>query len=123
MGAPPKIPEGDKVDFDDIHRKRQEKDMMELNSLIEQHFIQMKKDEEELIALVARIDKRRMERAEQQRVRAEQDKERQARQKEEKERREAQSAAAKTEEGMKKKKALTNMTQQHGGVQQRQEGK
>jgi len=121
--APPKIPEGDKVDFDDIHRKRQEKDMMELNSLIEQHFIQRKKDEEELIALVARIDKRRMERAEQQRVRAEKDKERQARQAEEKERREQESLAAKAEEDAKKKKALTNMTQQHGGVQQRQEGK
>lgn len=39
----------------DIHRKRQEKDFSELQSLIEAHFIQRKKDEEELIALVNRI--------------------------------------------------------------------
>uniref|UniRef100_H3DEZ0 Troponin T2e, cardiac n=1 Tax=Tetraodon nigroviridis TaxID=99883 RepID=H3DEZ0_TETNG len=75
----PKIPDGEKVDFDDIHRKRQEKDLSELQSLIEAHFIQRKKEEEELIALVNRIEKRRAERAEQQRVRAEREKERQAR--------------------------------------------
>lgn len=92
----------------DIHRKRQEKDLAELQSLIEAHFIQRKKDEEELIALVNRIvsisprpllsrsnrivqeqtahfnwnhvqEKRRAERADQQRIRAEKEKERQAR--------------------------------------------
>lgn len=83
----PKIPDGEKVDFDvssecchldrngtlanntlnsfltacvlvwwqDISRKRQEKDLAELQSLIEAHFIQRKKEEEELIALVNRI--------------------------------------------------------------------
>lgn len=81
----PKIPEGDKVDFDvsrtlfslnthlshfqticnlyhlcvcvwqDIQKKRQEKDLTELQSLIEAHFLQRQKDEEELIALVNRI--------------------------------------------------------------------
>lgn len=39
----------------DIHRKRMEKDLSELQSLIEAHFIQRKKEEEELIALVNRI--------------------------------------------------------------------
>ncbi|XP_044041562.1 troponin T2e, cardiac isoform X6 [Siniperca chuatsi] len=121
--AVPKMPEGDKVDFDDIHRKRQEKDLTELQSLIEAHFIQRKNDEEELIALVNRIEKRRAERAEQQRVRAEQEKERQARVAEEKERKEQEEARKKQDEDAKKKKALTNMTQQYGGVQQRQEGK
>ncbi|KAE8281507.1 Troponin T, cardiac muscle isoform [Larimichthys crocea] len=121
--AVPKIPEGEKVDFDDIHRKRQEKDLTELQSLIEAHFIQRKKDEEELIALVNRIEKRRAERAEQQRVRAEQEKERQARVVEEKERKEQEEARKKQDEDAKKKKALTNMTQQYAGVQQRQEGK
>uniref|UniRef100_A0A667YFB8 Troponin T2e, cardiac n=1 Tax=Myripristis murdjan TaxID=586833 RepID=A0A667YFB8_9TELE len=115
----PKIPEGDKVDFDDIHRKRQEKDLSELQSLIEAHFIQRKKDEEDLIALVQRIEKRRAERAEQQRVRAEQEKERQARLAEEKERKEQEEARKRQDEDAKKKKALTNMTQQYGGVQQR----
>lgn len=74
----PKLPDGEKVDFDvssvpldqivwmshtwlwaaflqDIYRKRQEKDLAELQSLIEAHFIQRKKDEEELITLVNRI--------------------------------------------------------------------
>uniref|UniRef100_A0A3P8WA30 Troponin T, cardiac muscle isoforms-like n=1 Tax=Cynoglossus semilaevis TaxID=244447 RepID=A0A3P8WA30_CYNSE len=73
----PKIPDGEKVDFDDIHRKRQEKDLSELQSLIEAHFIQRKKEEEELLALVNRIEKRRAERAEQQRIRTEKEKERQ----------------------------------------------
>eukprot|EP00064_Thunnus_orientalis_P011484 superscaffoldBa00001660_g11515 len=119
----PKIPEGEKVDFDDIHRKRQEKDLAELQSLIEAHFIQRKKDEEELIALVNRIEKRRAERAEQLRIRTEQEKERQARLAEEKERKEQEEARRKQDEDAKKKKALTNRTQQYGGVQQRQDGK
>ncbi|XP_007578560.1 troponin T2e, cardiac isoform X1 [Poecilia formosa] len=117
--AVPKIPEGEKVDFDDIHRKRQEKDLSELQSLIEAHFIQRKKDEEELIALVNRIEKRRAERAEQQRIRAEQEKERQNRLVEEKERKEQEEARKKQDEDAKKKKALTNMT----GGQQRQDGR
>uniref|UniRef100_A0A3B5B038 Troponin T2e, cardiac n=1 Tax=Stegastes partitus TaxID=144197 RepID=A0A3B5B038_9TELE len=111
----PKIPEGDKVDFDDINRKRHEKDLSELQALIEAHFVQRKKDEEELIALVNRIEKRRAERAEQQRIRAEQEKERQARLAEEKERRELEEARKKLDEDAKKKKALTNMTQQYCG--------
>uniref|UniRef100_A0A671WXZ9 Troponin T2e, cardiac n=1 Tax=Sparus aurata TaxID=8175 RepID=A0A671WXZ9_SPAAU len=119
----PKIPEGDKVDFDDIHRKRQEKDLTELQSLIEAHFIQRKNDEAELVALVNRIEKRRAERAEQQRIRAELEKERQARLAEEKERREQEDARKRQDEDAKKKKALTNRTQQYGGVQQRQDGK
>uniref|UniRef100_A0A3P8TD23 Troponin T2e, cardiac n=1 Tax=Amphiprion percula TaxID=161767 RepID=A0A3P8TD23_AMPPE len=119
----PKIPEGDKVDFDDINRKRHEKDLSELQALIEAHFIQRKKDEEELIALVNRIEKRRAERAEQQRIRTEQEKERQARLAEEKERKEQEEARKKQDEDAKKKKALTNMTQQYCGVQQRQDGK
>ncbi|XP_058272715.1 troponin T2e, cardiac isoform X1 [Hemibagrus wyckioides] len=119
----PKIPEGEKVDFDDIHRKRQEKDFAELQSLIEAHFIQRKKDEEELIALVNRIDKRRTERAEQHRIRAEKEKERQARLQEEKERREQEEQRKKQDEDAKKKKALTNMTHQYGGIQQKMEGR
>ncbi|XP_053506356.1 troponin T2e, cardiac isoform X1 [Ictalurus furcatus] len=121
--AAPKIPEGDKVDFDDIHRKRLEKDLSELQSLIEAHFIQRKKDEEELIALVNRIEKRRAERAEQQRIRTEKERERQARLAEEKERREQEEQRKKHDEDAKKKKALTNMTHQYGGIQQKMEGR
>ncbi|XP_051548135.1 troponin T, cardiac muscle isoforms-like [Myxocyprinus asiaticus] len=119
----PKIPEGDKVDFDDIHRKRQEKDLSELQSLIEAHFIQRQKDEEELIALVNRIENRRAERAEQQRVRAEREKERQARLAEERERKEQEEHRKKHDEDAKKKKALTNKTHQYGGIQQKGEGR
>ncbi|XP_072519186.1 troponin T2d, cardiac [Salminus brasiliensis] len=115
----PKIPEGEKVDFDDIHRKRQEKDTAELQALIEAHFIQRKKEEEDLIALVNRIEKRRAERADQLRIRTEKEKERQARLAEEKERKELEEQRKKQDEDAKKKKALTNMTQQYGGLQQR----
>ncbi|KAM4572714.1 troponin T2d, cardiac [Odontesthes bonariensis] len=115
--AAPKIPDGDKVDFDDIHRKRQEKDLAELQSLIEAHFIQRKKEEEDLISLVNRIEKRRAERAEQQRVRTEREKERQARLAEEKERKEQEDQRKKHDDDAKKKKALTNMTHQYGAGQ------
>lgn len=105
----PKIPDGEKVDFDDIQKKRQEKDLQELQSLIEAHFEQRKKEEEELIALVNRIEKRRTERAEQQRIRAEKEKERQARLAEERERKEQEDLRKKQDEDAKKKKVLTTM--------------
>ncbi|KAM9302092.1 troponin T, fast skeletal muscle [Gastrophryne carolinensis] len=105
----PKIPEGEKVDFDDIQKKRQNKDLIELQSLIDQHFEGRKKEEEEIIALKERIEKRRAERAEQQRIRAEKEKERQNRLAEEKARREEQDAMKRAEEDMKKKKALSSM--------------
>uniref|UniRef100_A0A3B4X7G3 Troponin T type 2a (cardiac) n=1 Tax=Seriola lalandi dorsalis TaxID=1841481 RepID=A0A3B4X7G3_SERLL len=73
----PKIPDGEKVDFDDIHRKRMEKDLTELQTLIEAHFEKRKKEEEELINLTDRIEKRRSERAEQMKIRAERERERQ----------------------------------------------
>ncbi|XP_056596302.1 troponin T2d, cardiac isoform X1 [Triplophysa dalaica] len=93
----PKIPEGDKVDFDDISRKRQEKDLTELQSLIEAHFLQRQKDEEELITLVNRIEER--------------------------ERKELDEQRKKLDDDAKKKKALTNMTNQYGGMQQKSEGR
>lgn len=39
----------------DIHRKRMEKDFLELQTLIDVHFEQRKKEEEELIGLKERI--------------------------------------------------------------------
>nr|NP_001135176.1 fast myotomal muscle troponin-T-2 [Salmo salar]ACH71023.1 fast myotomal muscle troponin-T-2 [Salmo salar] len=79
----PKIPDGEKVDFDDIQKKRQNKDLVELQGLIDAHFEHRKKEEEELIALKERIEKRRAERAEQNRIRSEKEKERAARREEE----------------------------------------
>ena len=45
---PPLVPQ-------DIHRKRMEKDLLELQTLIDVHFEQRKKEEEELVALKERI--------------------------------------------------------------------
>ncbi|XP_058013861.1 troponin T, fast skeletal muscle isoform X3 [Ahaetulla prasina] len=105
----PKIPEGEKVDFDDIQKKRQNKDLIELQALIDNHFESRKKEEEDIMALKERIEKRRAERADQQRIRAEKEKERQARLAEEKARREEEDAKRKAEDDFKKKKALSSM--------------
>nr|AHI42550.1 troponin T [Campylomormyrus compressirostris] len=103
----PRIPEGDKVDFDDIQKKRQNKDLIELQALIDaHHFEHRKKEEEEIIALKERIEKRRAERTEQQGIRAEKDKERPARREEERPKREEADAKKKADEDAKKKSAL-----------------
>ncbi|XP_006868167.1 PREDICTED: troponin T, slow skeletal muscle isoform X1 [Chrysochloris asiatica] len=112
---PPKIPEGERVDFDDIHRKRMEKDLLELQTLIDVHFDQRKKEEEELIALKGRIERRRAERAEQQRFRTEKERERQAKLAEEKMRKEEEEAKKRAEDDAKKKKVLSNMGAHFGG--------
>lgn len=106
--APPKLPDGEKVDFDDLHRKRVEKDFNDLQTLIELHFSTRQKEEEELVALRNRIERRRSDRAEQQRVRAEQERERQAHLAEERARREEEAAKLRAEEEAKKKKIFTN---------------
>uniref|UniRef100_A0A3B4XS21 Troponin T2c, cardiac n=1 Tax=Seriola lalandi dorsalis TaxID=1841481 RepID=A0A3B4XS21_SERLL len=106
--TPPKLPDGEKVDFDDLHRKRVEKDFNDLQTLIELHFSNRQKEEEELVSLRNRIERRRSDRAEQQRVRTEQDRERQARLAEERARREEEAAKLRAEEEAKKKKIFTN---------------
>ncbi|XP_063798903.1 troponin T, slow skeletal muscle isoform X3 [Pseudophryne corroboree] len=121
--APPKIPEGERVDFDDIHRKRMEKDLLELQTLIDVHFEQRKKEEEEMIGLKDRIDHRRAERAEQQRFRTEKERERQARVAEEKMRKEEEEAKKRADDDAKKKKVLSNMGAQYGGYLMKAEQK
>lgn len=118
--VPPKIPDGERVDFDDIHRKRMEKDLNELQTLIEAHFENRKKEEEELISLKDRIEKRRAERAEQQRIRNEREKERQNRLAEERARREEEENRKKAEDEARKKKALSNMMHFGGYIQKAQ---
>uniref|UniRef100_A0A8D0G7M2 Troponin T, slow skeletal muscle n=1 Tax=Sphenodon punctatus TaxID=8508 RepID=A0A8D0G7M2_SPHPU len=113
--VPPKIPEGERVDFDDIHRKRMEKDLLELQTLIDVHFEQRKKEEEELVGLMSRIERRRAERAEQQRVRTEKERERQDKLAEEKMRKEEEEAKKRAEDDAKKKKVLSNMGAHFGG--------
>ncbi|KAM8836479.1 troponin T, slow skeletal muscle-like isoform 2-T3 [Spinachia spinachia] len=99
----------------DIHRKRMEKDLLELQTLIDVHFEQRQKEEEELIGLKYRIENRRAERAEQQRVRAEKERDRQARMAEERQRKEDEEAKKRAEEDAKKKKVLSNMGAHFGG--------
>ncbi|CAL9704557.1 unnamed protein product [Knipowitschia caucasica] len=118
--APPKIPEGEKVDFDDIHRKRMDKDLTELQSLIGAHFDKRKKEEEELVNLTDRIDKRRSERAEQLKIRAEREKERQNRMMEEKTRKEEEEAKKKSDDDARKKLILSNLS--FSGYKQPQNG-
>ncbi|XP_034726328.1 troponin T, cardiac muscle isoforms isoform X4 [Etheostoma cragini] len=108
--APPKIPDGEKVDFDDIHRKRMEKDLTELHTLIDAHFEKRKKEEEELLNLTDRIETRRSERAEQMKIRAEREKERQNKQAEEKARKEGEEAKKKADDDARKKLILSNLS-------------
>uniref|UniRef100_A0A8C5M3D3 Troponin T2, cardiac type n=1 Tax=Leptobrachium leishanense TaxID=445787 RepID=A0A8C5M3D3_9ANUR len=114
---PLKIPDGEKVDFDDIHRKRMEKDLTELQTLIEAHFVSRKKEEEELLSLADRMEKRRSERAEQLRIRTEREKERQARMAEERARKEEEENRKRAEDDVKKKKSLSNMLHFGGYLQ------
>ncbi|XP_027016815.2 troponin T, slow skeletal muscle-like isoform X3 [Tachysurus fulvidraco] len=123
----PKIPDGERVDFDDIHRKRMEKDLLELQTLIEVHFVQRKREEEDLIALKERIENRRAARAEQQRVRAERERVRQTKIVEERQRKEEEEARRRADEEAKKKKVLSNISAHFGGflakAEQRRRGK
>ncbi|XP_077429580.1 troponin T, cardiac muscle-like [Vanacampus margaritifer] len=106
----PKIPDGEIVDFDDIHRKRMEKDLTELQTLIEDHFDKRKIEEEELLGLTDRIEKRRSERAEQMKIRAEREKERQNKMAEEKARKEEEEAKKKANDDARKKMILSNLS-------------
>ncbi|KAL0968121.1 hypothetical protein UPYG_G00262670 [Umbra pygmaea] len=119
----PKIPDGEKVDFDDIQKKRQNKDLIELQSLIDAHFEHRKKEEEELIALKDRIEKRRAERTEQNRIRSEKEKERAAKREEERLKREEADAKKRAEEEAKKKSALSNMGANYSSYLQKADSK
>jgi len=106
---------GDAVDFDALHKSRMEKDLQELQGLIASHFVQRKKDDEELDELRVRIEKRKTERAEQMRVRQEREKERLNREKEERKRKEEEEERKKVEEEERKKAAIANMSAHYGG--------
>ncbi|KAK2889621.1 hypothetical protein Q8A67_014996 [Cirrhinus molitorella] len=96
--VPPKIPDGEKVDFDDIHRKRMEKDLTELQTTSPNGL---------------------SERAEQHRIRTEREKERQNKLAEEKARKEEEEAKRKADDDAKKKKVLSSF--QFTGYMQRTE--
>merc|ERR1719427_1705886 len=96
----PKLPEGELVDLDDITRKRREKDLIELQSLIAKHFEERKKDEEELQKLHDRIEARKAARIEQAKIRRKKKRE---------------------EEEARKKAAIANMSLHYGGYLARAE--
>nr|XP_045373736.1 LOW QUALITY PROTEIN: troponin T, fast skeletal muscle [Camelus bactrianus] len=85
---------------EDIQKKRQNKDLMELQALIDSHFEARKKEEEELVALKERIVSGQL--------RAEGVRDRQTRRAEEKARREEEEAKRRAEDDLKKKKALSS---------------
>ncbi|CAN0422656.1 unnamed protein product [Lampetra fluviatilis] len=114
---PPAAPEGPpELVFDDMHRKRMEKDLSELQTLIDAHFETRKKEEEDLLLLKERIEKRRQERDENIRQRAEKEKERQQRIAEEKARREEEDQRKRAEEDHKKRRLLTDASATYGST-------
>lgn len=116
--------DGDAIDMEEIARKRVEKDLHELKRLIEDHYAQRKKDEEDLAQLVTRIEHRKDVRAKQLIEKAAQEKERMAREKEEARRRQEIEEKRKADEEAKKKEALASMSINYGGYLSRaQEGK
>merc|ERR1712038_1335822 len=104
----PKLPEGDLIDLDDITRKRREKDLVELQSLIAAHFEQRQKDEEALLELKNRIEHRKQARAEQAKIRQEKEKQRMAQEREEQKKKEEEEEKKREEEEARKKAAIAN---------------
>merc|ERR1712053_4365 len=104
------------ADFDALQKQRMEKDLQELQLLINKHFETRQKDDAELQELEGRIEKRKEERAEQMRVRQEREKKRLEREKEEKLRREAEEEAKKLEEEERKKAAIAAMSSSGGNM-------
>uniref|UniRef100_A0A096LQ23 Troponin T, slow skeletal muscle n=1 Tax=Poecilia formosa TaxID=48698 RepID=A0A096LQ23_POEFO len=118
--AAPKIPEGERVDFDDIHRKRMEKDLLELQTLIDVHFEQRKKEEEELVGLKDRIVYKSYKKEENLCMITEK-RDRQTRIAEERQRKEDEEAKKRADDEAKKKKVLSNMGAHFGGFLAKEE--
>jgi len=107
--------------WDTMQKQRMEKDLTELQSLIQRHFEQRTKDDADLGELKERIEKRKEQRAEQIRVRQEREKERLQKEKEERAAREAEEERRRIEEEEKKKTAMASMSQHYGGYLARQD--
>merc|ERR1712061_717342 len=98
---------GTMADFDALQKQRMEKDLQELQLLINKHFETRQKDDAELQELEGRIEKRKEERAEQMRVRQEREKERLER---------AEEEAKKIEEEERKKAVIASMSSSGGNM-------
>lgn len=108
---------------EDFYKKRLEKDLAELKKMIDTHFVQRKKDEEELIELETRIHDRKEMREKQIQERAQREKDRLERDRLEKEKKEAEEQRKADEEARKKKEAMAKMTNLHSGAQRQRKGK
>jgi len=115
------IPDGELVDLEAINRKRMEKDLLELQALINAHFEQRKKDEEEIESLRLRIDDRKAKRAVEQKERQEKEKQKMNQEREERKKKEEEEANKVVEEEAKKKAAIANMSLHYGGYLKRSE--
>jgi len=117
----PRLPEGELVDLDDITRKRREKDLVELQSLIAKHFEQRQKDEDELMLLQDRIEQRKAARVEQTQIRQAKEKKRMEQEREERKKKEEEEEKKREEEEARKKAAIANMSLHYGGYLARAE--
>jgi len=115
------IPDGEAIDFNDINKERHQKDLIQLQRLIDAHFEQRKKDEEELESLRLRIEERKAKRAVEMQERAEKEKEKVAREREERKLKEAEEEEKRKAEEDKKKQAIANMSLHYGGYLRRAE--
>jgi len=108
---------------DAMVKKRMEKDLQELQTLISKHFEQRKVDDKELDELETRIQERKEERARQIQIRHDREVARMKREKEERAAKEAEELLRKQEEEERKKKAIQDLSANHGGYQnQRRKG-
>lgn len=107
--------------WDAMQKQRMEKDLTELQSLIQKHFEQRTVDDASLSELTDRIEKRKLQRAEQIKVRQDREKERIQRDKEERVAKEAEDKRKLLEEEEKKKTAIGQMAQHYGGYLARQD--
>ena len=91
---------------DAMVKKRMEKDLQELQTLISKHFEQRKVDDKELSELETRIQTRKEERARQIQIRQDREVARMKREKEERAAKEEEERKKKEEEEERKKKAI-----------------
>jgi len=107
------------LDLDEINRKKVEKDLCELQTLINYHFEERKKEEIELVELKDRIEKRKKMRQEQLVIRRQREKERRERAKIERLEKEREVKAKLEEEETKRKEQLASMSMHFGGYAER----
>jgi len=106
----PSIADGGAVNFDTMAKQREQKDLCDLQDMIQRHFVQREKDDAELDDLKRKMEERKAYRADQQKIRLQREQERKRREQEEKERREAEELRKKEAEDAKKKAAIANMS-------------